>query len=111
MTFEGQGMNVKIAMVILSVLASFAVSSAEAQAGECSGILHQEKGSLEFGGRPGESEGLCVVARSEWRKILATCAVGQFCRVSGITAPCRGSGECTEISRITSVTKHLMQRL
>jgi hypothetical protein len=98
-------MNIKIAIAILSFLLPFGANAAPARAGECSGILHNEKGSLEFGGRPGETEAICVVADSEQKKVMSTCSAGQFCRVNGLTAPCRESGECTEISRIRSVTR------
>lgn len=95
-------MNVKIAITLLTVIAPSTVGSAAASLGECSGILHAENSSLEFGGRSGESEGICVVAKADRRKVLAACSAGKFCRVKGILTPCRGSGECTEISRIVS---------
>ena len=110
-------MNVKIAIVLVSVLAPITVASAagegvpaialaEARTGECSGILRADHGSIEFGGGPGEGEGICVVAKSERRKVLAACSVGHFCRVKGSVANCHGSGECAEIGRIKSVQKY-----
>lgn len=99
-------MNGKIAAILLVIIVPLSVCSAEARMGECAGTLHSEDDSLEFGGRQGESEGICVVAKSDRKKILATCSVNAFCRVKGLVTSCRDSGECTEISRIVSVTKH-----
>lgn len=69
----------------------------------CSGVLHRVGGDLRFGGDVGEGESICIIDKAERNKVLAVCPVGTSCRVKGIVLPCRDSGECSEITRITSV--------
>jgi hypothetical protein len=99
-------MHVRFAMILLTVIATLTSQSASARMGQCSGILHQENHSIGFGGRTGETEGICIVGKSDRKKVLATCSLGNFCRLRGIVQNCRESGECTEISRISSVSRH-----
>lgn len=77
--------------------------SAQPPKNECSGILHDDHGVLQFGGHAGEGEGICAVAASERRKVLRVCSDGHFCRVSGTLGPCKDSGECDEIGRVNRV--------
>ena len=77
---------------------------------ECAGILHQDAQTLRFGGAPGEGEGICVIAAALARKVLAACTAGAYCRVVGDGAACVGSGECTEIKRIVSVSRKAPRR-
>lgn len=81
-------------------------ASAASTRRECHGILHWEHGSVQFGGGAGEGEGICVVARSEQRKVLKRCSTGVFCRVRGAIRSCQDSGECVEIGRVDGVQKH-----
>jgi hypothetical protein len=74
--------------------------SAQPPKNECSGILHDDHGLLQFGGHAGEGEGICVIAESERGKVMQACSDGRFCRVSGTRAPCKDSGECDEISHV-----------
>jgi hypothetical protein len=72
---------------------------------ECSGILHKDRNGLRFGGGRGESEGICIINNSEESKVLATCSPGQFCKVKGVMKDCKDSGECGELTRVTSVRR------
>jgi hypothetical protein len=73
--------------------------------GKCSGVLHQVKGDIMFGGGKGEDEGICIVNKLEVSKILATCRVGSYCLVEGLVDDCKDSGECTELTNVTSVRR------
>jgi hypothetical protein len=81
-------------------------ASAASKNGECHGTLHWEKGDFLFGGGAGEGEGICVVARSEHKKIMQQCSPGTFCRVRGTKKPCQDSGECVEIRHVDKVQKN-----
>lgn len=70
---------------------------------ECSGILHQTGKDLTFGGEPGEEEGICLVNGTETSKVLETCRVGKPCTVEGSGGLCKDSGECVQITSVTSV--------
>jgi hypothetical protein len=99
-----QAINLTILIVVISGISPSL--SAEPRRNECSGILHVDHGSIQFGGRLGESEGLCIIANSEQSKVLAVCAIDQFCRVSGRLSACKDSGECSEIRRVYRAQKH-----
>ena len=90
--------------VALIVITPYAASAASTR-GQCHGVLHLDRGSLVIGGGAGESEGICLIARSEQAKVLKGCSVGMFCRVGGDTDACKDSGECTEISHVAWVRK------
>jgi hypothetical protein len=66
----------------------------------CKGILRQDQNGLTIDVPP---EGLCEINGAQAKKVLATCTVGQFCRVTGIEESCKDSGECSEITRVLSV--------
>jgi hypothetical protein len=68
----------------------------------CKGILHQDQNGLTIDVPP---EGLCEINGAQARKVLATCTVGQFCRVTGIEDSCKDTGECGEITRVLSVRR------
>lgn len=89
------------------VLVVIAAGQAEARSpqDQCDGILHQDAQSLWFGGAPGEGEGICIVAAAQTRKVLEVCTAGAYCRVVGVGAACEGTGECTEIKRIITVSR------
>jgi hypothetical protein len=70
---------------------------------ECKGILHQKQYGLEFGGDPGEEEGVCVINKSEEQKVLEVCSSGHYCQVEGVVEYCKDSGDCVEIKNIKSV--------
>ena len=75
---------------------------------QCSGILHdwREEGSgIGFGGGYGEGEGICIIGKSEERKVLAVCSVHRFCKVKGLQKACKDSGECGEMTAVYSVTR------
>ena len=72
---------------------------------KCSGVLHNDHNALHFGGGKGEDEGLCVIAKSEVAKVLAACRIGHFCEVEGTVDSCKDSGECVEITSITSARR------
>ena len=82
------------------------VAVAASPQAECHGILHRDRGYIRFGGNPGEGEGVCVVSRSEQARVLQKCLEGAFCRVHGVAGPCRDSGECVEIRRVSRVQKY-----
>jgi hypothetical protein len=103
-----KGSQMKLFLIIsalsMSILFHSKTAVAEPALGNCYGILHSDKGGgLLFGGGKGEDEGICVINKSEVEKVLRTCSVGRSCRVVGMVDYCKDSGECTEISRITSV--------
>lgn len=81
------------------------VAESQSESPSCSGILHQSNGELHFGGSVGEDEGICVIAKSEESKVLGICTIGQFCKVSGTVSDCKDSGECGEMTDVTSVAK------
>ena len=75
---------------------------------QCSGILHdwrEDNGGIGFGGGYGEDEGICIIGKSEERKVLAVCSIHQFCRVKGLQKACKDSGECGEMTIVYSVTR------
>ena len=78
---------------------------AEPTSGKCSGVLHQSREGIMFGGGKGEDEGICIVSKTEVSKVLAVCRVGRRCLVEGLVDDCIDSGECTEIKGITSVRR------
>jgi hypothetical protein len=75
------------------------------QPDKCTGILHRDRDGLRFGGANGEGEGICVIRKSEERKVLARCSVGHHCIVKGLIDSCKDSGECAEILSVTSARK------
>src|ERR1035437_1865140 len=71
------------------------------QSNLCSGVLHRADGEIRFGGDIGEGESICVINKADRAKVLEVCSVGSRCRVRGTVSPCRDSGECVEIRKIT----------
>jgi hypothetical protein len=94
-----------IASVAVLVVSSGLTHSvlAEPQDGQCTGILHQDKTGLKFGGG---DEGICIIKKEDESRILSACTVGRYCRVKGQVDPCRDSGECVEITNITAVSSN-----
>ena|SRR5579862_8489901 len=88
---------------VLAVVVPIA-AQAQAKPGKCEGILHQKDNEIYFGGGKGEDEGVCMIAKAEMLKLMAICAVGRFCRVTGSVDYCKDSGECVDMSRITGVS-------
>jgi hypothetical protein len=84
-------------------MALIATSSAAFAADKCAGTLHWAQDDIHFGGGRGEDESICVINKFEEAKVLAVCSVGRFCTVRGSVDLCKDSGECAEISNITSV--------
>jgi hypothetical protein len=84
-----------------------ALTCGQAQAAapeECGGILHKKGQQLWFGGERGEGESICMIAPAQIGKVLHICAAGRYCRVSGTSTDCEGTGECMEINRVFTVT-------
>jgi hypothetical protein len=71
---------------------------------KCTGILHRDRDGIHFGGARGE--GICVISKSEERKVLARCSVGHLCIVNGLIDLCKESGECVEVLSVTSARKN-----
>jgi hypothetical protein len=72
------------------------------KAGTCEGILHRNQNGLWFEFRP---EGMCEINKSEEKKVLAVCSAGHYCKVEGQVDDCKDSGECSEITNISSVSR------
>jgi hypothetical protein len=79
------------------------IADAQAKVDTCEGILHRDQYGIEFGGAHGEGEGICVVNKSQEQKVLEVCSVEHYCNVRGLVSDCKDSGECVEITNITSV--------
>lgn len=79
--------------------------SAVAESLKCSGILYQTSESLMFGGGRGETEGICLVNGRDAYKVLQICRIGKPCTVEGSGDLCKNSGECVEITNITTVRR------
>jgi hypothetical protein len=86
--------------ILIAIMAMFSAASwsTTASAGECKGTLQQESGKLAILIPP---EGYCLINPSQERKVLTTCVVGKFCRLTGRVDFCKESGECVEITRVT----------
>jgi hypothetical protein len=69
----------------------------------CAGILHRDQYGIRIGGGSGEGEGICVIDESEENKVLRVCNLEHYCRVTGLVNDCKDSGECSEITNVTSV--------
>jgi hypothetical protein len=95
--------HMKKYILVFFLIGIWPAVSAQPPRNQCSGILHDDHGLLQFGGHAGEGEGICVVAESERSKVLRVCADGRFCRVSGKLSPCKDSGECEEIKAVNRV--------
>jgi hypothetical protein len=68
--------------------------------GVCSGKLVKEKdGTLTLV----DGEVICEVDPGGTQKVLAVCAEGHDCQVTGKKYPCEDSGECETIKNITIV--------
>jgi hypothetical protein len=80
-------------------------SHAQSKIDRCHGRLHRDRTGLWIGGGQGEDESICQIGKSERARVLAVCKPEQPCRISGHAATCKGSGECSEFSRIISVRK------
>jgi hypothetical protein len=93
-----------LAIGFVLIVSEHEISSARPQPDKCSGILHKDKYGLRFGGDNKEGEDICLVNQSDEQKVLAICAIGQFCEINGLVDYCKDSGECVEITNITSVS-------
>jgi hypothetical protein len=78
---------------------------AQSGTSQCEGKLHRDRSGLRIGGGLGEDEGICLINNAEAKKVLAVCALEHRCRVSGHVGLCKDTGECAEISGITSVQR------
>ncbi len=94
-------LNLPILAVYLMITSQLA--QAEPQSSECFGILHNDTKGMRFGGGRNEDEGICVIKKTDESKVLAVCSIGHFCRVKGLVDDCNDSGECVELTNITSV--------
>jgi len=87
-------------------IATDVLAAVQAQAyQECSGVLHKDRNGLRFGGREGEGEGICLISKSQVRKVLGTCIPDHFCMVKGVMKICEDGGQCGEIIRVVSVRR------
>ena len=81
--------------------------AAPAQAGprysRCFGILHRDQYGIRFGGSRNEGEGVCIIDKSQEKKVLAICSVEHYCEAKGLVDYCKDAGECVQITGITSV--------
>ncbi len=73
------------------------------QLGTCSGTLSKSRGEYVLGQK--NSEDICILSKSDALRILKICGVGKPCVVSGLVEDCKDSGECSEISHITSIKR------
>ena len=94
-----------LALLLMTAAISAQTAFAAPSAGQCSGVLHKTDDQLMFGGGKGEDEGIYIVRKADEAKVLAVCAVGKFCRVRGTVDDCTDSGECSELTSITTVRK------
>jgi hypothetical protein len=69
---------------------------------QCTGTLKERQDDLFLGDDKDES--ICVIHKSQEKKVLAKRHIGAFCRLVGITSLCRDSGECVEITNIQTMT-------
>ncbi len=81
------------------------VQRSRQSADHCAGILHKDQNGIRFGGGRGEDEGICVIDKSEEKKVLAVCSIEHYCKVKGQVDDCKDSGECSEITNISSVSR------
>jgi len=85
--------NLIVSLLLIGCASGFAPANAEPEIRSCGGILHRDKDGLRFGRGKGEPEFICVVRRTEDRKVLARCRVGKYCEVEGLADFCPDSGE------------------
>jgi hypothetical protein len=100
---------VKLKYALTTIMLTVASATAAQAGGEqtCAGILHLDRDSLRFGGGKGETEGICIINKSEERKkVLAACSPGHHCRIKGIVEDCKDSGECSEMTHVISVQRN-----
>lgn len=95
-----------ISALVLAALLASRSSRAEEQRGVCEGPLHRDLHGLRIGGGAGEGEGICLVGEADTERVLAVCTINRRCRIKGQMSDCKDSGECSVVSRITSVRKH-----
>ena len=92
-------------ILVVDCLIHFDSAYAEPKIDKCAGVLHRDQYGLRFGGGIGEGEGICIINKSEENKVLTVCNLEHYCRVNGLVDDCKDSGECAEITNITSVRK------
>jgi hypothetical protein len=97
--------NIILVVLIAGYFGYADTAAAEPQAYQCAGILHKDQNGISFGGGKGEDEGICVINKSEEKKVLAICSVGHYCKVRGQVDLCKDSGECVEITNISFVSR------
>ena len=104
---DGFGWKRAIVLLFLTAVSSsyFEGAHAEPHLGECAGVLHRDQDGVRIGGGWGEDEGICVINKSDERKVLAVCGLEKFCRVRGLIDDCKDSGECSELTKIYSIWK------
>ena len=90
--FNERNMKWLITSVAVLVVSSGLTHSvlAKSRDGQCTGILHQDKTGLKFGGG---DEGICIIKKDDESRILSACTVGRYCMVKGQVDPCKDSGE------------------
>ncbi len=71
----------------------------------CGGTLSRSGSDLRVQNGFDKTETCWIQSAEDKRRVLNICSLGQVCRVSGETAPCRHPGECVEITRANSVTR------
>jgi hypothetical protein len=101
-------MKLMLIMSLLSmgILFQIKIAAAASAPGNCYGVLHRDKGGgLLFGGGKGEDESICVINKLDMEAVLRTCSVGRYCRVDGMVDFCKDSGECSEITQVTSIRR------
>jgi hypothetical protein len=68
----------------------------------CEGILRHNQNGFWIDVPP---EGACEINKDEENKVLAACNVGHYCKIEGELQDCEDSGECSEIHKITHVSR------
>jgi hypothetical protein len=67
--------NIILLVAVLGYLSFFDSAEAEPQIDKCAGILHKNRDDINFGGGRGEDEGICLINKSQEKKVLAVCSV------------------------------------
>jgi hypothetical protein len=83
------------------ILAAALMITAPAMADQCTGRVMERGGNI-FLGEPHE-EDICIF--SDTKKALATCRIGDECKIIGATRECPDAVECVEVTHITKVQK------
>ena len=89
-----------IALALIATVPAKAHAASKHDTDHCDGKLERDAGELLLGPSPGD-EGICRIAKTDERRVLQACRLGQRCVVSGRTELCPDAGECVDISNVT----------